>query len=242
MSHSKHQSRLVFICTMLVLAICFSGCVTSGSFSTGRTLKPGQFNLVAGVQQIVSDDEKGIKVISEAESYIPRIGVNIGMPAGFEYGMHWLVTQGIETGLRFELTPEGFDWFDLAVGYMYGVQIGGRYQKYGITISQELDNFEPYIYYSRYRQLENDWDNFFGGIFKAGAIEAVSKSRSLGFGLAVPLFDNVLRIVPEVRYDWYEFDSSYDGEESEPVILGFASFWVILPNKISYLWISDQNS
>jgi hypothetical protein len=218
--------RMLNYALFAAFLLLFSGCITSGSFQTGKTLQPGRFNAVMGVQQVASLSDGSLETAPELAAAVPRAGINVGLPLRLEIGAHVMLGQALEFNLRHELTPARFRSFDLAAAYVHGTQFGGSYRKYGATLSRQLGDWEIYGYYFKYQDAsdrDEDWvDNsdWLGEFLNDARYELIESANTFGLGLSIPLLPNSLRLLPELRLDVYD-------NESEKVNVGFLGLCIV---------------
>jgi hypothetical protein len=200
----------------IAIGLLFSGCLTSGSFQTGRTLKPGKANMVMGFQQLATTNGSEVAFVPELAASVPRIGLNLGLPLRLELGAHAMLGQGFEFNLRHELTPDSFKPFDLAIAYVHGSQFDSNYRKYGLSVSRPLGEVELYSYYYKYQadmDRGDDWrenSDWMSSLIYGVRYELIDSANSIGVGVAIPLLPNFMRLMPELRYDFYSSDFGKD--------------------------------
>ncbi len=100
--------------------------------------------------------------------------------------------------------------FDASVDFNYAGLVGAySYIKYGATVSKDIFGFEPFAHYYFYHSVGNvkssgmgDFDGFINDISK----NFIDNSRTVGFGIGVPL--SKLKFFPEVDYQYLNNDLS----------------------------------
>jgi len=177
----------------IIIQIMFgTGCVTT-NYYTGRTLEQGETVLTPGVDNLIWI-EKDEGVVEKDISFSISFGVATGLPWRFETGIRGYFPYIYEANLRHQINPRSFEWFDISANFHMGVvfsedfdELSSPYYKFGLTLSKEIERFQPYISYyinPNYRS-QSDWDD-------------ISEYSIICFGLAIP-FKNDL-IFPECNY------------------------------------------
>lgn len=209
------RNPVVGLAAALLLAAC-SGCISTGRFATGRTLDPGQVNAAIGVQNAAVKQDEGWRTAANTQEFAPSLGLRVGLPARLEFGILAVFPGQFEFGLRFEPTPRDFKLFDFALGLSGGTHwFSSGYWRFEATVSHRFGGLEPYAYMSRYAN-GGDWgddadDHWLDEIVDDLLGQAIRSTRTVGLGVALPLTD-ILRVVPEVRYDWYSSDPGWGFE------------------------------
>ncbi len=84
------------------------------------------------------------------------------------------------------------------------------YLKYGATISKNINEFEPFIYYSFYHTMGNMTDltgsSSLDAFMTNLSSDIINISRTIGFGIGLPL--GKTKFFPEFDYDYYGNDIS----------------------------------
>lgn len=193
----------------VLLPVQFSGCVSTPNYYTGKTLPEGEKVITAGVDNIhlkgiVSDIGFGQNSDDIKRSpFTPSFGFAMGLPNRFETGIRYIPINTIEGLLRWEATPESFNHFDFSINnhFIYFIPFVA-YSKYGVTLSKDINTYQPFVNYYRYLHL------FSMEKGTTGIKDWFSNFRTVGLGIAIPIPGGSL--IPEMNYQ-YENDDFSDG-------------------------------
>lgn len=195
----KLQHIIPFI--LLMFALC--GCVASSNFYTGRTLEEKKFSLGFGADDIVTKSTDNSIVVSKDKPLIPSISVAYGLPLRLEASLRYYPTSFFEGTLREQVNPRSFDIFDCSLNFSYASLIGGySYLKYGISVSKNIQEFEPYVHYSSYYYMGAAKGDFSDNFLSSVTDDFINHNHSIGFGIALPL--RHAKIYPEANYQYFE--------------------------------------
>lgn len=199
-----------------VLIMVLSGCVASSSYYTGRTLEPGQEVARVGADYILNTASDGNRVQVGATkdfpiSFVPSIGLAFGLPLRLETSLRWYPVKFLEGSLRWQVNPRSFDPFDASLNFSYAGLIGEySYARYGVTVSKNMNAVEPYINFSLYHlmgRINSDLNITYKGStiidFANGITEGMNTSRSVAFGVAVPIVKT--KLFPEINYFYNKY-------------------------------------
>ena len=175
-----------------ILQIFCFGCITT-NYYTGQTLEEGETVVTPGLDNLVwiTEDEG---VVEKNLAFSISFGVATGLPWRLEAGIRGYFPYTYEANIRHQINPRSFDWFDLSANFHVGVtfteefeDISPPYYKYGITLSKEIDGFQPFVsyYWNKSYLVRKDSDDF-------------SDYSIICFGLAIPFRDDL--IIPECNY------------------------------------------
>lgn len=189
-----------------LLMTTLPGCMATSCYTTGRTLKPGEEVARIGADYVLNTISDGNHVrvgITKRLpiSFVPSVGLAFGLPLRLETSFRWYPVSFLEGSLREQLNPRSFNAFDASANLTYGGYIGKySYLKYGLTVSKRIDSIEPYVDFAIYHavgRMSSDM-NFFdnGGI--ESFTSSINASRSMAFGIAVPIAK--VKLFPEVDY------------------------------------------
>jgi hypothetical protein len=192
--------------TMLGWLLC--GCVASSDYYTGRTLEEGKFSIGAGADDVAVKSSDSEVSVSKNKPFAPWFGVAYGLPLRLEVGARYFPVNFLELSLRDQVNPRTFDFVDFSLNLHYAVQfVGYSYLKYGVTLSKNISEFEPYVHYSAYHFMGSTSlvfdDSFLSGV----AGHFIDDNRSMGIGIALPVQGT--KIFPEVNYQYFGGDIKY---------------------------------
>jgi len=86
--------------------------------------------------------------------------------------------------------------------FSYAALIGGySYLKYGISISKNIHEFEPYAHYSFYHYMGAAKGDFSDNFLSSVTDDFVNHNHSIGFGIALPL--RQAKLYPEANYQYF---------------------------------------
>jgi hypothetical protein len=195
------MSKTIIFSLLIVSTISTCGCVASSHFHTGRTLEKNKFTMLFGADDIYiqSDDES--LTITKAQLFVPSIGAAYGLPLRFETSVRWYVPRKLHYSVRHQINPRSFEIFDGSINLSYAhISDGYSYLRYGISASKDISGVEPYIHYSLYRIVDTSEDMSIGFISNLTE-EMIDNSRTLGFGVAIPVRHTTL--FPEFNYQYF---------------------------------------
>lgn len=137
--------------------------------------------------------------VSKDGPFAPSFGLAYGLPLRLEAGLRYFPSRMFELSLREQLNPRDFKDFDCSVNLNFGHLVNGySYLKYGLSLSRDISDFEPYLHYTFYSYLGAN-NNDFSDSFFAGAVSGfIDNCRVLGFGIGIPL--KKIKIFPEADY------------------------------------------
>jgi len=138
--------------SLLLIFLIISSCITT-NYYTARTLEKGKTVLTGGVDNLIwIEEDEGI--VDKNLSFSLSLGVATGLPWRFETGIRGYFPYIYEANLRHQLNPREFEWFDISANGHIGVsfseefeEVSDPYFKYGLTISKEILNIQPYVSY-----------------------------------------------------------------------------------------------
>ena len=214
---TKYNHRIGHVSTwraekILVLIVAgvlaLNGCVATSNFYSGRTLEENKFSIGFGADDIVLKSSDKSVTVSKDGPLAPSIIAAYGLPLRLEIGMRYYPVNFVEASLRHQVNPRSFNVIDLSLNLHYALRLGGySYIKYGVTLSKNIDEFEPYIHYSAYRFV-GATTSIFDDSFISGAAETfVNNNRSVGFGIALPV--RRAKLYPELNYQYFGGDFSH---------------------------------
>ena len=191
--------------SVFVIVLLLSGCVASSNFYSGRTLEEGKVAIVAGADDIALKSSDPSISVEKGKAFVPSLGSAIGLPWRFELGARWYPTHLIEVSARHQVNPRDWDVVDASLNLHYALLFGGySYLKYGVTVSKNIAEFEPYVHYAGYHFL-GATTAIFDDSFLAGAEEVfINNNQSVGFGIGLPL--RSAKFFPEVNYQFFGND------------------------------------
>jgi hypothetical protein len=178
------------------------GCVTSSNFYTGRTLEEKKFSIGIGADDIILKSSEESISISKKKPMTPSISLAYGLPWRLEVSLRYFPTHFIESTLRGQINPQSFDIFDCSLNLSYAALIGGySYLKYGISVSKNIQEFEPYIHYANYHYMGAAKGDFSDSFLSNVTDDFINHNHSIGFGIALPL--RKAKLYPEVNYQYF---------------------------------------
>jgi hypothetical protein len=186
---------------ILILFLC-SGCVVTSNYYTGRTLSEGKFAFAMGADDIILKSTEKSNEITKKNPFTPSIILSYGLPLRLETSLRYIPTKFFEGGLRFQVNPYSFDVVDGSLNLHYGYFITSySYLKYGVTLSKNISDFEPYVHYSAYHFINTQNVDLSSGFLSGATEEFINGNRSVGIGLGIPL--KKAMIFPEINYQYY---------------------------------------
>jgi len=194
--------KFKYFVIFVILILLISNCATS-NYYTAQTLKKGEKALSPGFDNIFLYDTKDK---DNTFFFSPSFGYIHGLPYRFETGLRLYFPYVLEGMVRHQLNPSSFKAFDISANLHFGIryyfdnddaEIFDEYIKPGLTISKDINQYQPFIsYYRMYPEYntgeEENFNNFINSVF--------------AFGLAIPYKDNL--IIPEINYQYR--DSNLD--------------------------------
>ena len=129
-----------------------------------------------------------------------------GLPWRLEVGFRYYPVNFFEASLRHQLNPRDFTILDCSLDFQFAHLFGGySYLRYGISLSKNFNEIEPYVHYSAYHFV-NASSTIFDDSFIRGAAEYfINNNRSIGFGIALPAQKRA-KLYPEVNYQYFGND------------------------------------
>lgn len=199
---------------LLLSATILSGCVSSSNFYSARTLEQNKLALTFGADDIVMKPAGNLAStvsISKDLPFAPSIGLYYGLPLRLETGIRWYPIRFLEASLREQLNPRSFNTFDASIDLSYAGMIGAySYLRYGVTVSKDINNIEPFIHYSFYqatgRMTSVSSNTNLDGFITDLSSSLINSSRVIGFGVGLPL--KKIKFFPEADYQYYNGDLS----------------------------------
>lgn len=150
---------------------------------------------------IVRSVDKNIE-IKKSKPLLPAIMMSYGLPLRLETSLRFMPKRFFDGILRFQVNPPSFDLIDCSINTHYGYIIDSySYLKYGITISKNIHEYEPYLNYSLYKFVNTQGHDLTGGILTGATQNFIDDNRSLGFGIGIPL--RKAKLFPELNYQHY---------------------------------------
>lgn len=170
------------------------GCFATTNYYTGKTLANKKMMLTGGFDNIIVHNYKGDFYPQDEIMIFPSVSLSRGFPKRFEAGLRWYFLKTFEGSVRWQVNPNNFNAFDLSTNLHYGTyNFFTNYFKYGLTLSKQLNQVEPYLSYYQYangnitKPLDSDWDSFY------------NKNRVFSIGLSHSV-KNWGYIVPEINF------------------------------------------
>ncbi len=197
---------IVSILIPFVTLLC--GCVASSNFHTGRTLEETKIALAFGADDIITKSNDKYLTISKGRPCVLSFGLAYGLPFRFETALRYYPTEFLEASLRYQINPRSFTIFDCSLNCSYARFFGGySYLKYGISISKNIHEYEPYIHYSFYHKVGSTEGDFSGGFISGLTGILIDNSLSIGLGVALPF--HTAKILPEIDYQYFGTNVSH---------------------------------
>lgn len=198
----KTSMQKLFIGALILLIS--NGCIVTSNYYTGRTLEEKKFALTLCADDIIFKENNPSLKMHKKWPLAPSVMLSYGLPFRLETTLHCAPPGYAEGGLRYQVNPRSFDLMDCSVNMHYSYVIDEySYLKYGITVSKMISNIEPYVHYSMYHFMhtqENNEEDFVLEITKDFTKEFINISRSVGFGIGIPIKNGML--FPEVNYEY----------------------------------------
>ncbi len=192
------QLNISFIFLMFFLC----GCVASSNFHTGRTLEEKKLSLGLGLDEIITKSNDNSIEVSKDKPFVSSVSIAYGLPLRFEAGLRYYPTRFLEGTVRWQVNPRSFDILDCSLNCSYASLIDGySYLKYGISVSKNIQEFEPYVHYSFYHYMGAAKGDFSDSFFSSVTDDFINNNRSVGFGIALPL--RQAKLYPEVNYQYF---------------------------------------
>ena len=187
--------------------LVLTGCVASSNFYSGRTLEENKLSIGFGADDILLKSSDNTLTVSKGPPFAPSIIAAYGLPLRLEVGLRYYPINFVEVALRHQVNPRSFDFVDLSLNLQYALQFGNySYLKYGVTLSKNIHEFEPYVHYSAYQYI-GATTAIFDDTFITGPVETyVNSNRSVGFGIALPV--QKAKFYQEVNYQYFGGDIS----------------------------------
>ncbi len=95
--------------------------------------------------------------------------------------------------------------FDASVDFNYAGLIGAySYIKYGATVSKNIHEFEPFVHYYLYHsvgKMVGSGSDSFDGFISNLTTEFINNSRTVGFGIGIPI--SKIKLFPEADYQYF---------------------------------------
>jgi hypothetical protein len=192
----------------MLLSWLLGGCVASSNYFTGRTLEEGKLSIGAGADDVVIKSSDSSVSVSKDGAFAPWFGAAYGLPLRLELGVRYFPVNFVEVSLRHQVNPLTFDVVDFSLNLHYAVQFAGySYLKYGVTLSKNISEFEPYVHYAAYHFMGSTASVFNDGFLSGASGKFIDNNRSIGFGIALPL--RQAKIFPEVNYQYFGGDMKH---------------------------------
>jgi hypothetical protein len=194
--------KLLFIFPLVYIMLALNGCVASSNFYTARTLQESKFSLGFGVDDIVTKSTDNSITVSKNVIVVPSISMAYGLPWRLEAGLRYYPTRFFEGMMRWQVNPRSFDILDCSLNFSYASLIDGySYLKYGISISKNIQEFEPYVHYSSYRYMGATKEAFSDNFTSSVTDDFINNNHSIGFGIALPI--RHAKLYPEANYQYF---------------------------------------
>lgn len=192
--------KIYLACTIFGFVVY--GCATSSNFYSAKTLDENKFALTFGADDILIKSSDKSLTVSKDEPLVPSLGAVYGLPFRLESSLRWYPPRLLEISLRKQVNPRSFNLFDGSINFSYGYFFNHySYLKYGVSISKDIHEFEPYVHYSFYHFISAT-EGDFSDSFISGAIEEfINANRTIGLGIGLPV--KKLKFYPEVDYQYF---------------------------------------
>ncbi len=201
-----NNMKLAFLTLPLVALL--NGCVASSNFYSGRTLEEGKVAIAVGADDIILKSSDPAVTVEKGKGFAPSFGAAVGLPWRFELGARYFPTNFLELSLRDQINPRDFDIINASVNLHYGLLFGYySYFKYGVTISKNIAEFEPYVHYAAYRFLGSTTSIFDDSFLSGVEEEFINNNRVIGFGIGLPI--RSAKFFPEANYQYFGNDLSH---------------------------------
>jgi hypothetical protein len=186
-------------------AILLSGCAVSSNFYSGRTLEERKFAFGFGLDDLAIKSTEQSLTVTKKVPFVPSIVGAYGLPWRFELGARYYLPNLLGVSLRHQVNPRSFDMADLSLNLQYDGCFG-RYSdlRYGLTLSKNINEFEPYVHYTGYHFLSFSPDAFDGRFISGVVATFVNGNRCIGVGIGLPI--KKAKIYPEVNYQYFGGD------------------------------------
>ena len=177
-------------------------CVATSHFYSAKTLESTKFAFAVGADDIAVRSTDQSVQISKKAPFTPSIAIAYGLPYRIETDLRWFPTRFLEGSVRCQVNPPTFDILDGSVNVSYAIVFGGySYLKYGITISKNISEFEPFVHFAFYNFLGAGKGDFADSYISGAIDDFISNNRSIGFGVAIP--SRKAKLFPEVDYQFF---------------------------------------
>jgi len=150
------QSSFILL-TILFIALLTS-CATT-NYYTAKTLDTGEKAVSAGADNLILVYRSNRGKLLSTIGFTPSFGYVQGLPIRLETGVKIFWPYAIEGILRHQINKDTFKYFDVSANLHYGayyhitgseIDIISRNTKYGLTVSKEVNELQPFISYYRY--------------------------------------------------------------------------------------------
>ena len=197
-----YNKKLKLYLSIVLLGLMICGCATSSNFYSAKTLDENKFAITFGADDILIKSSDKSLTVSKDAPLVPSLGAAYGLPFRLETGLRWYPPRLLEISLREQVNPPSFNLFDGSINLSYGYFFSHySYLKYGISISKDIHEFEPYVHYSFYHFISAT-EGDFSDSFISGAIEEfINANRTIGLGIGLPV--KKLKFYPEVDYQYF---------------------------------------
>jgi hypothetical protein len=190
---------------ILLVVSTLYGCVATSHYYTARTVEENTFAFGIGADDIAIESADQTIEVSKKAVLIPSIAIAYGLPYRLETGLRWYPPRFLEGSLRYQINPPTFHIVDGSINLTFAHLFGGySYLRYGISISKNIHEFEPFVHYSFYNFLGADKGDFSDSFISGAIDDFISNNRSIGFGVALPI--RKAKLFPEVDYQYFDND------------------------------------
>jgi hypothetical protein len=180
---------------IIALIVGLVGCIATTNYYTGRTLEKGKAIISPGLDNIIiQSTDEGLS-INKNMPFSPSFGFAVGLPYRFEVGLRWYFQKTFEGSFRWQINPRKFRYFDISTNLHYGsFYLQEKYFKYGLTVSKQLNRFEPFISHYWYSSGETN------SLSNPDFSDIWETNRVVSTGLAIQIKKGL--IIPEINYQY----------------------------------------
>ena len=190
------------ILVSLMFSVIFSGCVVTSNYYTGQTMEEKKLAFAIAADDIIIKSEDKSVEVKKSKLFTPSIIVSYGLPFRFETSLRYIPTKFFDGALRYQVNPRSFDILDCSLNMHYGILLNSySYLKYGITVSKNINGFEPYVNYFAYKFIGANGIDVSDGYMSGVTEKFINDNQSIGFGIGIPL--RKAKIYPEISYQYY---------------------------------------
>ncbi len=149
------MKRIVKKIILLIGVFLFISACAKANYYSAQTLKRGERVLSPAIDNLFL-----YKTATKKYTFgmTPSFGYVHGLPYRFEAGLRLYLPYVLEGMVRRQLNPRDFELFEVSANMHFGIrylfnedeaEVVDKYLKPGLTVSKEINRYQPYLGYCR---------------------------------------------------------------------------------------------